>query len=81
MYLFIYIYVYIYMYIYIYICIYIYVYMRHGTDGEGNNWRVTYRFSYAMHHNIANKTTPSHPTPCDMRHSQNFSKVDSLLEL
>ena len=37
--------------------------------------RVTYQFSYAMHHNDANKITP---TPCQIRHFQNFDKTDSF---
>ena len=38
--------------------------------------RVTYRFSYAMRHNDANKMTPA---PCHMRHSHHFDKIDSFL--
>ena len=34
--------------------------------------RVTYRFSYVMRHNDANKMTP---TPYHMHHSQNFGKI------
>ena len=41
-------------------------------------WWVTCRFSYAMHHNDANKMTP-HP-PCHMRHLQNFRKIASFLK-
>ena len=47
---------------------------------------VTYRFSYEMRHNDANKITPStshpppHPTPCQMRHFQNFDKIHSFLK-
>ena len=42
--------------------------------------RVTYRFSYAMRHDYVNKVTPPTPTPCHMRHSQNFDKIDSFLK-
>ena len=41
--------------------------------------QVTYRFSYAMRHNEANKMTPP-PTSCHMRHSQSFDKIDSFLK-
>ena len=41
--------------------------------------RVTYRFSYALRHNDANKMTP-HPTPLHMRHCQIFGKIDSFLK-
>ena len=44
--------------------------------GKGS---VTYRFSYAMRHNITNKITPL--TPCHIRHFQNFDKIDSFLKL
>ena len=41
--------------------------------------RVTYRFSYKIRHNDANKMTPP-PTSCHIRHTQNFDKIDSFLK-
>ena len=51
---------------------------------------VTYRFSYAVRHNDANKMTPpltphththTHtPTPCLMRHFQSFYNINSFLK-
>ena len=42
--------------------------------------RVTYRISYAVHRNEANKITPSTTPTCHIRHSQNFSKIYSFLK-